>query len=135
MFDGPVQTSTLMLDRLVTLALLVIAVIHILPVSGIVGVDRLTALYGVDISDPNLEILMRHRAALFAILGGFFAFAAFRPALQPAAFLMALASIGSFFLLSYSVGEFNTAIRRVVIADVVAAFFLVAAVGIYIFKR
>lgn len=124
-----------MLDRLVTLALLVIAAIHIMPLSGLIGVGRLAVLYGVEISDPNLEILMRHRAVVFAILGGFFAFAAFRPEMQAAAFFMAFASIGSFFLLSYGVGEINAAIRRVVIADAVAAFFLMVAAGIYVLKR
>ena len=75
--------------------MLVVAAIRLVPMSGLFGAHRLNALYGIDITSANLEILMRHRAALFKILGAFFAYAAFRPALQPAAFVVAFASLGS----------------------------------------
>lgn len=121
-------------DRIIMGLLLVVAIIHLLPVSGFFGADRLATLYGVQIADSNLEILMRHRAVLFAILGVFFAYAAFTPRVQPIAFVAAFSSISSFFYLAYSVGGFNDAINRVVIADVIAAIALIAAVILYLFK-
>ena len=51
--------------------LTVVGIIHLLPLSGVLGVARLQALYDVTITDPNLEIVMRHRAVLFGILGAF----------------------------------------------------------------
>ena len=56
--------------HLVTAALLVV---------GVLGAERLNQLYGIDASEPNLAVLMRHRAVLFGLLGGFFVLAAFKP--------------------------------------------------------
>ena len=121
-----------MYERMITGLLLVVAVIHLLPISGFFGVERLTSLYGIEIADGNLEILMRHRAMLFGILGGFIAYAAFKPALQPVAFLAAFISVASFLFLSFSAGEFNDSIRKVVIADIVASVALVGAIVLYV---
>lgn len=123
-----------LIDRIILGLLLIIAVIHLLPLSGFFGADRLVALYGVDLADPNLEILMRHRAVLFGILGAFFVYAAIKPSLQPIAFVAAFVSILSFFYIAFSVGEFNDAIERVVIADVVASLALIAAIVLFYVK-
>ena len=120
-----------MQERIITGLVLVVAVIHILPIAGVLGGERLAALYGVDITDSNLEILMRHRAVLFAILGAFFAYAAFRHDLQPLAFGAAAVSLGSFLALATMVGGLNGPLRKVVVADLVAAACLAAAVALY----
>ena len=87
--------------RYVVAAMLVIVgVIHLLPLSGALGAERLAALYGVSLSDPNLVILMRHRAVLFGLLGLFFIFAAFRRSMQPAAFIASFVSVLSFLFLA-----------------------------------
>jgi len=123
-----------MYERIITGLMLVVAVIHLLPISGFLGVEQLASLYEIKITDGNLEILMRHRAILFGILGGFLAYAAFTPAIQPIAFLAAFISVTSFFFLSFSVGEFNDAIRKVVIADIVASVSLLGAIVLYVVK-
>ena len=120
-----------MIDKTITTLMLIIALIHILPISGALGVSQLSNLYQVNISGKDLEILMRHRAILFGILGSFFAYAAFKPSLQPLAFLAAFISIGSFFFLAFSIGDYNAAIKKVVIADVIAAISLVGAAILY----
>ena len=120
-----------MMKHAIAALLLVVAVIHLLPLAGAAGSRQLRALYGIEIDSPDLEILMRHRAVLFGILGGFFAYAAFVPALQPVAFVAAAMSILSFFYLAGKVGGYGPAIRKVVRADVVAAVCLAAAVVLY----
>ncbi len=115
--------------------MLVVAVIHLLPITGFFGVDRLASLYGIEITDGNLEILMRHRAILFGILGAFFGYAAFNPALQPLAFIAAFASLASFFFLSLSVGDFSDSIRKVVVADAVASVCLLGSIVLYFAKN
>lgn len=121
--------------KLITGLMLVVAFIHVLPITGLLGVSKLESLYAVSISDNDLEILMRHRAVLFGMLGTFIAYAAFKPRLQPVAFIAAFISIASFFYLAYSVGEFNAAIRKVVIADVVAAICLAGSVLLYFLRK
>lgn len=120
-----------MRNRTITGSMLIVAVIHLLPLSGFFGGEHLASLYGITLQDPNLEILMRHRAILFAILGSFLAYAAFRPSLQPIAFVAAFMSISTFFYLAYAVGGFNAAIRKVVIVDAIAAIALAIAIIVY----
>ena len=110
----------------ISATLLVAAVIHLLPLVGVVGPTRLSELYGITVSEPNIEILMRHRAVLFGLLGAFLAFAAFNPAFQKAGFIAGIVSVVSFLLVAVSVGQYNSQLSRVVVADVVALVALVA---------
>lgn len=119
----------------VSCLLLVVGVIHLLPVTGVLGGPRLATLYGLGLEGPDLEILMRHRAVLFGLLGLFLICAAIRPALQPAAFIAGIASVSSFLWLAWSVGGYNAQIGRVVAADIVALVCLVVAVGAWFWAR
>jgi hypothetical protein len=110
---------------LVSAMLVVVGVIHLLPLSGVLGSERLAVLYGLQFNEPNLEILMRHRAVLFGLLGAFMVFAAFKPAYQTVAFIGGFISVLSFFYLAWSVGGYNAQVGRVLIADVVALVCLV----------
>ncbi len=109
----------------VSAMLLVAAVIHLLPITGVVGPERLSALYGISLDGPDLAILMRHRAVVIALVGAFMLLAAFRPRLQATALVVGLLSAGSFLWLAWSVGDYNARIARVVTADVVAAICLI----------
>jgi hypothetical protein len=100
-------------NRIVMIALLIAAIIHLLPAIGMLGVDRLSMLYQVSVQDANLEILLRHRAVLFALLGGYLAIAAFRLDLQTGALFAGVLSVLSFLLIAHSVGHYNAAIARV----------------------
>lgn len=104
----------------VTAMLLVAAAIHILPLAGVLGAARLESLYGLPITDPNLAILLRHRAVLFGLLGTFLVVAAFRPVLQGTAFAAGFASVVTFLLLAWSEGGYNESLARVITADIVA---------------
>ncbi len=123
-----------MAEGAITGLMLVVAGIHLVPISGFFGAERLSALYGIDVESPDLEILMRHRAVLFGILGAFFAYAAFVPELQPIAFVAAAASLATFFYLAVAVGNYGPSIRKIVIGDVVAVICLTAAVLLYAYK-
>ena len=45
----------------------------LVPITGFFGARQLSALYGIEVDSPDPEILMRHRAVRFGILGVFFA--------------------------------------------------------------
>ena len=109
------------LAKWVTSVMLVIAgIIHLLPLGGFMSSQRLQTMYGITAPDANLEILLRHRAILFGLLGAYLVLAAFRPASQPNAFAAGFISVSTFLWLAYTVGSYNTQIARVVSADVVA---------------
>lgn len=112
--------------------LVVAAIIHLLPVSGVLSRERLTALYGISFDEPNLEILMRHRAVLFGLLGAFLLCAAFQPALQLLAFVAAAISLVSFLWLAGSVGKYNPQIGRVFKADLIALVCVVVGFVAYV---
>lgn len=120
---------------LVSAMLVVVAVIHLLPLSGVLGGERLAALYGLPFNDPNLAILMRHRAVLFGLLGAFLLFAAFRPAIQTMAFLAGFVSVTSFLWLAWSVGGYNAQVGRVFAADIVALICLIIGVAAHVYVQ
>jgi hypothetical protein len=116
------------MNKLITVCLLVAGVILFLPVTGFLGAARLSSLYGLSFDEPNLLILMRHRAVLFGLLGGFICAAAFRPAWQPLAIIAGLVNALPFLWLAWSAGHYNAAVQRVVLADwIVIACLLTAA--------
>ena len=120
---------------LVTAMLVVVAIIHLLPLSGVLGGERLAALYGLSFNDPNLAILMRHRAVLFGLLGLFLLFAAFRPQFQAIAFIAGFVSVVSFLWLAWSVGGYNAQIARVFTADIVALACLIIGFVAYLYLQ
>ncbi len=121
--------------HLITAMLVVVGIIHLLPLSGVLGSERLAVLYGISFDEPNLAILMRHRAVLFGLLGAFLLVAAFRPLLQLIAFIAALGSVLSFLWLAWSVGNYNAEVARVFTADLVALGCLVVGLAAYGFER
>jgi hypothetical protein len=116
-----------MRQRIVSAMLVAVGGIHLLPLSGVFGGERLNALYGLKFDEPNLAILMRHRAVLFGLLGTFQLYAAFRPAFQPAALISGFVSVASFLWIAASVGNYNDRIGRVFAADVAALVCLAVA--------
>jgi hypothetical protein len=116
---------------LVTAMLAIVAIIHLLPLSGVLGSARLSALYGISFDEPNLAILMRHRAVLFGLLGAFILYAAFRPGYQLAALVAGFVSVLSFLYLAWSTGGYNAQVGRVFAADIVALACLVVGAAAY----
>ncbi len=99
--------------------LIVVGLINFLPVLGIISADRLSRAYGIEVSGPDLEILLRHRALLFGIVGGFVLYSVFAPAYQLPAMVLAGVSMVGFLFLTWQVGGYNGAMEKVLLIDVV----------------
>ena len=106
-------------------ALAIAAIIHFLPVSGLMGKASLEKLYGVGIADPNLLIAMQHRALLFGLLGVLFVIAMFKADLRLLAMCFGMVSTIGFIAVAWQVGDYNPLIARVVKADVIVIVALV----------
>lgn len=123
------------MSYLVSAMLVVVAIIHLLPLSGVLGSERLAALYGLSFNEPNLAILMRHRAVPFGLLGLFLLYAAFRPPFQTIAFIAGFVSVVSFLWLAWSVGGYNAQVARVFMADIVALSCLIIGVVAHVYVQ
>jgi hypothetical protein len=118
------------LNRITIVCLTLAGVIHLLPLPGILGAGQLTRLYGVSADDPNVGILLQHRAVLFGLLGVLLIAAAFRPDLRAIALIAGIVSAVSFLVIAWGIGGYNAQVARVVVADLLAVTLLVVAAGI-----
>jgi hypothetical protein len=125
------------MQLVITVLLVGVGILHLIPAAGIAGVASLGRLYDTTIASPELEILMRHRAALFGIIGGLLTVSGFLPRLQAAALTAGFISIVSFLWIARAVGDYGPAIARVVAADVIALAALAIAAGskIYVCRQ
>ncbi len=104
-------------------------IIHVVPLVGLLGPERLASMYGIAVDEPNALLLMRHRAVLFGILGTFLIVAALVPKMQALALAAGFVSVVSFLALAWSSGGYNPEVGRVVTADVVALGLLLVALA------
>ncbi len=93
--------------------LTLLALIHLPPVIGVVGGDTLQRLYGVAADDASLQLLLRHRAMLFAIVGGIAVLGAWLPRFRTLALLTVWVSLGSFLLLAWQSPPISAELARV----------------------
>ena len=123
----PTDQGVAVLNRITIACLTLAGIIHLLPLPGVLGAGQLRRLYGFAAEDPNLAILLQHRAVLFGLLGALLVAAAFRPELRAVALIAGLVSTVSFLVITWGVGGYNSQVARVVAADIVAVLLLVVA--------
>lgn len=99
---------------------LIIALLNLLP--GIVAFQaaRSNALYGFSTENPALELAMRHRAVLLALVGLLLGLAAYDEAWRRPALLVASVSKISFLVLFALTGPHERPMLRIAAADVIA---------------
>ncbi|MFT4201555.1 hypothetical protein [Gordonia sp. (in: high G+C Gram-positive bacteria)] len=122
------------MDVLIAVCLIIAAVIHLLPLPGVLGAGWLERLYGIAIDDPDLLVMMRHRSLLFGVLGGVLIAGAVHQEWRGLAIVAGLVSAAGFLVIATMVGGYSRGVRRVVLADVVAVVALVVA-GVVLLLR
>lgn len=50
------------MTALACIVLAATALVHVLPVAGVLGAARLQSLYGISAADPGVGLLLQHRA-------------------------------------------------------------------------
>lgn len=111
---------------LIITCLAIAAVVQLIPLVGLRGAPQLQKLYGVEFTDPQLVLLMRHRAVLLALVGVALIAAIFVPEWRAPAIGLGLLSKISF-LVIVAISKPNAAIARVAKVDAVTAVLLVVA--------
>jgi hypothetical protein len=114
------------MQLLVRMLYLVPGLVNFVPVLGVLGADRLEALYGQQFAGPDILLLLQHRAVLFGVLGALLMVAAFRSQLRGVATTAGLVSMISYVLLALPLSNHSAAIQRVFWADVICIVLLIA---------
>jgi hypothetical protein len=111
-----------------------VALVHALPVAGVLGAGKLAQLYGTPVQDAGVELLLRHRAVLFGLLASFMGYAALRPGLHRLALLAGLGSVASFLLLAWLQrgGALGAPLMLVVWVDAVALALQLVALAVHL---
>jgi hypothetical protein len=118
------------MERIITAIFVLVGAINLYPVVGVLSAKMLSSLYVIDVQNNDVLILLRHRAILFGLLGGFIIYSAFKPELQPLAIIMGLISMLSFIVIAFLVGDYGAGVRKVIVADVIASLGLLIVLGL-----
>lgn len=102
---------------------------HLIPAAAVVSRERVEGTYGIVLTDADadLELLLRHRATFFAMLGTGLVGGAFVPRYRRLAILSGIVSLGSFIALAESIDGANPRLEQVKRVDIALVAALVAA--------
>jgi hypothetical protein len=118
-------------NRVVVMCLAIVALIHALPLMGLAGTAALERGYGVRLSDPNLTLLLVHRALMFGCFSAACIGAIIKPEWRGLVIGLMLVSTIGFALIcgvmAFDGATINREITRVAIADGVAVIALLIA--------
>ena len=122
------------MEFLYRLILLVTGLVHLLPFSLAFFANRIPNSYGVSISDPNMQLLLRHRAFLFGIIGFGLIFSAIKKKYYLAASVVGLVSMISFICLYYWIGDINAQLQSVMRVDMLVGAALLLITVLYYWR-
>ena len=119
---------------MITVLLLIVGLINFIPIIGALSTDHLAKLYGVNLTNNNIIILLQHRALMFGIIGAFIMYAGFNPSLQALAFIAGFVSMLGFIVFALRASTYNQELAKIITLDIIALVLLVIALALYIFK-
>lgn len=114
-------------NRLISAALILAALIHAVPSGALFKPQLLTELYGLAPENTDLMLLMRHRAAMFALLALALATAVWRHHWRVLTITWTSLSDLIFLALAASNWPLSRTLQRVAWADVISVALLIAA--------
>lgn len=123
------------MELLFRITLFVAGVINLLPSLLAFLPDKIAKSYGIPIPNANYELLLRHRAILFGIIGGLMIYSALVKKHYELSTITGLVSMTSFIILYFIIGnEINQELKKVMIIDVVATIILCIGFILFILK-
>ncbi|MFD6859402.1 hypothetical protein ACFWCF_18940 [Rhodococcus sp. NPDC060090] len=91
---------------------------HLVPATAMMSRDRVEDVYGITVNDSDTELLLRHRATFFGLIGVGLIVGAVDPRYRIAALASGALPLGSFVVLANTIGTSNDALTRVARVDV-----------------
>ncbi|MEL6193419.1 MAG: hypothetical protein AAFR66_15275 [Bacteroidota bacterium] len=108
------------METVFRVCLLIAGIINSLPSILAFLPQKISDSYGIEIVDVNHELLLRHRAILFGIIGGIMIFSAISKKYYTLAVAIGMISMLSFVLLFLLMkGEVNPELRKVMYVDLI----------------
>ena len=111
------------------ITLFLAGVINFIPSSLAFLPKKINASYGINVTDGNLELLLRHRAVLLGIIGGLMIFSAISKRYYDLSVIIGSISMVSFVILYHNIGTINDELKKVMLFDVAAI--VILAIGCF----
>ncbi len=109
--------------------IIVVGVLNFLPLAGLFSAAVLERSYGIALPDPNTELLLRHRAILFGLVGGLVLASVIITPWRTVAMAIATVSMASFVVLVFWFDNNSPELLKIAyidVAGVVLALFALA---------
>ncbi|MDC0589300.1 hypothetical protein OAP17_06075 [Porticoccaceae bacterium] len=119
----------------ISILLITVGLINFLPVIGIISAEKLSVAYAVELIGNDIVILMRHRALLFGLIGGFMLYSVWKPSYQSVAMVMAAISMLGFLFFVAAADHYNASITKIAIIDLIGLAGLAIAAGLKYLSR
>jgi heme A synthase len=123
------------MELIYRITLFIAGIINILPALLAFLPEKISKSYGIEIPDANYELLLRHRAILFGIIGGLMIYSALVKKHYELSTIAGLVSMVSFIIIYFLIGkDINSELKKVLIIDVVATVILCAGFILFLLK-
>lgn len=93
--------------------------------------SKISKSYGVEVSNVNYQLIIRHRAVFFGIIGGLIIFSAITKKYYEISTIAGLISMMSFIIMYFLIGNINNELSKVMIIDVIATIILLIVATIH----
>ncbi|MFN7259443.1 MAG: hypothetical protein ACK5TU_06060 [Cyclobacteriaceae bacterium] len=123
------------MELIFRITLFIAGLINLLPALLAFLPDKISNSYGIDIPNSNYELLLRHRAILFGIIGGLMIFSAIVKKHYEISTIAGLISMLSFILLYFLIDKgINSELKKVMMIDIVATAILCIGLILFLLK-
>ena len=123
------------MELLFRIALFISGIINILPSLLAFLPDKISKSYGIEIPNANYELLLRHRAILFEIIGGLMIYSAIVKKYYELSTIAGLVSMTSFIILYFLIGkDISQELKKVMLIDLVATVILCIGFILFLLK-
>lgn len=123
------------MELIYRITLFMAGLINILPALLAFLPEKISRSYGIEIPNTNYELLLRHRAILFGIIGGLMIYSALIKKHYELSTIAGLVSMVSFIIIYFLIGkDINSELKKVMIIDVVATVILCVGFILFLLK-
>jgi heme A synthase len=121
------------MELIFRITLFIAGVINLLPSVLAFLPDKISKSYGIEIPNENYELLLRHRAILFGIIGGLMIYSAVAKKHYEVSTVIGLISMISFIVLFFLIGkDINSDLKKVMTIDIVGT--VILCIGFILLK-